>query len=1099
MKARLLSPTRFVLSTLLLLSAIAAPAFAIERATWIRHPAISPDGHTIAFGWRGNLWKVSASGGVATPLTVGTAYNSNPVWSRDGSKLAFTSDRYGNDDVFVMPAEGGEATRLTFHSADETPSSFTPDGKAVLFTAAILPSVTNAGFPTGAQPQLWSVDLAGGQPRQVLTTPAIDASYDAAGKRLVYADQPGFEMEWRKHDTSAFARQVWIWDVAANKHTRLTAWGADHRQPVWAPGEQSLYYLAEDSGSFNVWSLDLADPSHPVAVTHHTGDPVRFLSVSKAGDLCYGFDGDIWVRPAGAKDGHRLDVMVAADRRDRSQVPIDVSGQATEFDVSPDGSEVAFVARGEVFVASVEHGDTRRITRTPEQERSVSFSPDGKSLLYASERDGRWRLYRTSRVDKDEPNFFNATALRETLLVGGDAEAFQPQWSPDGREIAYLENRTTVKVLDLASGRTRTVLAGNFNYSYADGDMAFDWSPDGRWIAVQYLSPDRWSNEVGLVSAVGDGKVIDITNSGYEDSSPHWSRKGEVLFWQTDRLGLRRQSGDNLQADVYAAFLTRKAWDRFKLDEASYAQLTAKEKDKDKPGKGEPGKGDAGKGEPAKDKPADSGPKLADAVAIEFDHLEDRIARISLASADLSTALLTPDGETLVYLARVDKGYDLWKYVPRSKEVKLVSKLGAREANMTLSRDGKSAMVLADGRLSKIELESGKSTPVGAQPRMDLDAAAERAYLFEHIWRQTFEKFLDPGMHGVQWKALKDHYARFLPAIDNSRDFAELCSEMQGELNASHTGCRYRPTRSDGVATASLGIFPDPAWTGAGIAIAEVIAGGPLQKAGSRIRAGVVITAIDGNEIAAGANWYPLLDHKADQPVRLSLFDPRGNTRWEESVRPISWGAQGQLLYQRWWRSRRDVVLERSHGRLGYAHIRGMNDGAYREVFDEVFGRDVERDAIVLDTRWNGGGNLVEALTTFLSGRTYATNAPRGQVIGHEPSRRWFKPSIVVMNPGNYSDAHCFPMAYTQLGLGETVGMPVPGTCSSVWWERLQDRDLVFGIPEVALLDIHDQVMENHQLEPTYRVEPDPAALAAGRDLDLEKAVDVLLAKLPKK
>jgi C-terminal processing protease CtpA/Prc len=229
------------------------------------------------------------------------------------------------------------------------------------------------------------------------------------------------------------------------------------------------------------------------------------------------------------------------------------------------------------------------------------------------------------------------------------------------------------------------------------------------------------------------------------------------------------------------------------------------------------------------------------------------------------------------------------------------------------------------------------------------------------------------------------------------------------------------------------------------------------------------------------------------------LYDPKANTRWTETVRPIGNGLQTRLLYQRWIRSRHDAVEKLSGGRLGYAHIRGMNDGAYREVFDEVFGRDTDKEAILLDTRFNGGGNLVEALTTFLSGKTYATNAPRGQKIGTEPSQRWTKPSIVIMNQGNYSDAHCFPMAYTELGLGETVGMPVPGTCSSVWWERLQNKDLVFGIPMVQLIDMQGDIMENKHLAPTYQVEPDPAKLAVGRDEQLEKAVSVMLAKLGSK
>lgn len=1083
-------PRTLLVSLALAVAASVAPAtHAAEQASWMRYPAISPDGKTIAFSYRGNLWKVGANGGVATPLTVGLFHNTTPVWSPDGSRLAFASDRNGNFDVYVVAAEGGEAQRLTTHSADEMPASFTPDGKSVLFTAAILDAPAMAQFPHNSQAELYSVGLAGGAPRQVLTTVAMNARYDKAGKRLVYNDQPGFEMEWRKHDHSSFARQLWLYDVAGNQHTRLTATGHDHRQPVWAPGEDALYFLGEDSGTFNVWRLPLADPSHPVQVTKHTGDPVRFLSVSNAGDLCYGYAGQLYVRAAGAAESRKLDVLIMADRRKRPVTPLDVTGKATEFAVSPTGREVAWVARGEVFVSSVEHGDTRRITNTPEQERSVSFSPDGRSLLYAAERGGRWKLFLSRLTDAAEPDFFNATAVRESLVLAGEFEAFQPAWSPDGKEVAYLQDRTTIKVLDLRTGATRVVLPGNMNYSYADGDQAFEWSPDGKWLTVTFLSPSRWSSEVGIVPAAG-GKLVNITNSGYEDYAPHWARKGEVLYWGTDRQGLRSHSNDGRQNDVYAAFLTKKAWDRFNLDAAAYDQLVAKEKDGDKP---------KGKDGDTKDKAAKDKTAVAAAVAFELDGLEDRIARLSLNSSDLAAMALTPDGETLVYLARIDKGFDLWKYTMRSKEVKMVAKLGAEEADFRLDAEGKKAYVLADGRLSTVELESGKSSGIAASARMDLDEDAERAYFFEHIWRQTFQKFLDPAMHGIDWPGIKAHYASFLPAIDNNRDFAEMASEMQGELNASHTGCRFRPVRTDGDETAALGFFPDAGYAGAGVAIAETIDGGPLETAGTRIRPGVVITAIDGVAIAAGMDWYPLLNRKAGKPVRLGLLDPKANARWEETVRPIAWGAQQRLLYQRWWRSRRELVAKLSNGRLGYAHVRGMNDGAYREVFDEVFGRNVEKDAIILDTRFNGGGNLDEALTTFLTGKVFETNEPRGQKLGTEPSRRWTKPSIVVMSQANYSDAHCFPMAYTQLGIGETVGMPVPGTCSSVWWERLQDRDLVFGIPMVGIRDVDGDIMENKQLEPNHRVEPDPAKWATGRDEQLEKAVEVLLAKLPKK
>lgn len=1070
-----------------------APA---ETALWMRAAAISPDGRTVAFSYRGDLWTVPSTGGAASPLTVHAAYDTAPVWSPDGRQIAFASDRYGSFDLFVMPSTGGEARRLTFHSADDTPTSFAPDGKSVLFSSARLDGAGNVQFPTGAQPELYRVDLAGGMPVQVLSTPAPYAVWDKAGERLAYSDQKGYEMEWRKHDNSSFARDLWVWDRAKNAHSRLTASGVDDRQPVWAPGDHALFYLSEKSGSFNVWRLELDGPQRPVQVTAHAVHPVRFLSVSAAGDLCYTFDGEIWVRPAGAAQSRKLQVTAAADRRDLAVSPVDVSGEVGEFDLSPNGKEVAFVARGEVFVASAEHGATRRITSTPGQERSVSFSPDGKSLLYAGERDGSWNLYRTDRTDPEEPAFFNATALKESAVLATPAEEFQPRFSPDGKEVAYLEERTTLKVLNLASGQSRVVLPGDRNYSYADGDQWYEWSPDGRTLAVQFLSPTRWSSEVGLVPAAGGATVTNLTRSGYEDERPHWARKGEVLLWATDRHGARQQAGGAREQDVFAAFLTRKAWDRFRLDEGAYAQLAEKEKEAEK----EKGK-DKDKAKDKDKTPVDKAAvKLPDPVTFELDAIEDRTVRLSMHSADIADADLTPDGETLVYLAKFEKGYDLWKYVPRKKEIKLLAKLDAeRSAAFHLDAEGKKAVVLADEKMVTVDLESGKSTPVKLSAKLELRPAEEREALFEHAWRQTQKKFYVESLHGVDWPAMKSAYARFLPHVDNNRDFAELISEMQGELNASHTGGRYRPKQSDADSTAALGFFPDPAWSGEGVRVLEVIERSPLQQAGSKVRAGVVITAIDGTTIAPGSNWYPLLNRKAGTRVRLSMLDPASQKRWEESVKPISWQDQAPLLYARWVRSRRAEVERLSGGRLGYAHIRGMNDGAYREIFEEIFGRAVDKEAIVLDTRFNGGGNLVEPLTVFLSGQVYYRAVPRGRQIGVEPGMRWTKPSIVVMNEGNYSDAHCFPTAYKALKLGDTVGMQVPGTCTSVWWERLQDRSLTFGIPEVGYLDPAGELTENKHLDPDYPVDNDPALEAAGRDQQLEKAVSVLLEKLGKK
>ncbi len=1067
--------------------ALAGPS-AADDGLWLRYPAISPDGAAVVFSHRGDLWRVPADGGRALRLTVHAAHEFTPVWSPDGSKIAFASDRYGNYDIFVMPSAGGTATRLTFHSADDFPTSFAPDGENVLFVSGRLDAPAMVGYPrNSAQPELYSVALTGGLPDQVLTTPAMYAVWDPARTRLAYSDEKGLESEWRKHDDSSFARDVWLYDAASGKHTRLTEAGADDRQPVWAPGAEALYYLSERDGTFNVWRLTLEGGAEPEQLTFHNTHPVRFLSVSDDGDLCYGWDGGVWVRPAGATESRQLEIDIAADSRHNQVEHADVSREISDFELSPDGKEIAFVARGEVFVTSAKHGDTRRITNTPEQERSVSFHPDGRSLLYASERNGSWNIYRTNLTDDDEPSFFNATAFEEKPVLVSELETFQPRFSPDGKEVAYLEERTALKVLNLASGETRTILPGDVNYSYADGDQHYEWSPDGKWFLVQFMSPERWSYEVGLVPAAG-GELVNLTRSGYEDMIPRWAFGGEAVFWLTDRHGERQQSGWPSMLDVYASFLTRDAWDRYRLSEAELEQLKAKEKD-EKKGDDEGSKADEKKSDEI---------ELPDPVSFQLDGLRDRTIRMTLHSSDLDDARITPDGEKVLYLARFEKGYDLWVYEPRKQEVKLLAKLEAdNTGGLAIDAEGKTAYVLADRKLTSVEIDGGKTKPVALEATMELDAAAERAYLFEHAWRQTREKFYVADMGGVDWEMYKAAYARFLPSIDNNPDFAELVSELQGELNASHLGCYYRPRGDDGGDdTAALAFFADPAWKSAGVRIAEIIDGGPLQRADTAVAAGTVIEAIDGQPIAAGENWFPLLNRKAGEPVRLSLLDPAAGRRWQETVKPISRGAESELLYQRWVRSRRAEVERLSGGRLGYAHIRTMSDSRYREIFEDVFGKAVDKEGIVLDTRFNNGGNLVEALTIFLTGEVYARAVPRGREIGVEPTNRWTKPSIVVMNEGNYSDAHCFPAAYTALGIGATVGMQVPGTCTSVWWETLQDRSLRFGIPMVGYLDNEGDLLENKHLDPDHPIDNDPALEAAGRDQQLEKAVEVLLAEI---
>lgn len=1063
-------------------------ASAQDEALWLRYPAISPDGQRIVFSYQGDLFLVSAQGGEAQVLTRHEAYDFNPVWSQDGQSIAFASNRYGNFDIFIMPVGGGEARRLTVHSADDIPTAFTRDGR-VLFYSARMDSLRSTYFPSGVLPELYTVDTAGGRPQQLMTCAAVNADQSASGEFIAYQLEKSYEDIFRKHDKSAFTRDVWLYSQKDGTHRQLTEEGWDDRQPVFAPDDSAIYYLSERSGSFNVWKMPLEGSTSARQLTFHSDHPVRSLSLSEKQDICYSFDGALYVLEAGAKDPRRLTVMVKSDRLQNDDPVYGIGGKATEMAVSPNEKEVAFIARGEVFVTSVEHGTTKQITHTPEQERSVSFSPDGRKLLFAGEIGFSWNLYEARIQRSDEPYFFSSTLVKVETFWQSGKESFQPAYSPDGKSVAFLEERTILKVLNLADKQLRTVLAGDKNYSYADGDQWFQWSPDSRWLIVHFMDRGRWMDEVGLVDASGKEPVRNLTNSGYADSVPKWGLGGKMIYWVSNRHGLQSHGSWGSQNDVYGLFLTREAWDRFNLSKEEFELLQEKEKEAEK-------KKDEDKDK--KRRKSDKEEKKIEQLSFEFRNLEDRRRRLTSHSSDLSDFVLTPDGEKLFYLARFEKGHDLWVHEFRENKTSLLAKLGGRYPGMEMGKEGKYLYLISQGAIQRIAVADGKSTPISYSGDMVLNAPAERSYFFEHVWRQIYKKFYVENMHGVDWPRYKKAYARFLPHIGHEYDLAEMMSELLGELNASHTGATHYPQHAKADATADLGLFFDPGHQGDGLKVLEIIEKGPLDTAQSKVVPGTLIEKINGQSIKAGENFYPLLNRQADKRVLLSLKGPDGRS-WDEVVKPISRGELNQLLYQRWVRTRREETERLSKGRLGYIHVRGMNESSFREVYSEALGRFSDKEGLVIDTRFNGGGNLHDDLANFLNGKKYLEYTPRGQKISEQPIRAWTRKSVVIQNEGCYSDAHMFPYAYRFMKIGKLVGMPVPGTGTSVWWETLHSGTLNFGMPMVGYVTNDGRYLENNQVEPDIRVNNDPQSTEAGKDLQLEAAITSLLSDIDKK
>lgn len=1080
---------------LLLCTAGALSLNAQETPLWMRYPAISPDGKTIAFGYKGDIYTVPSSGGTATPLTIHEAQDMAPVWSHDGKSIAFASDRYGNFDVFVMPATGGAPVRLTYNSSGDYPYDFSPDDKKVLFgSARNVPANDILFYSPRLFQNLYSVEVKGGRALLISAGGFENAHYNSNGSQIVFQDRKGYEDPWRKHQTSSVTRDIWVMDVARKSFKKISNYVGEDREPVFSSDNQSIYYLSEKNGNQNIYKIPSAGGTEQ-QLTDLKTNPLRHLSISKDNTLCFTYNGEIYTMKEGAPS--KISIRITNDGREGIEKNLPVNGNVTEFALSPNGKEIAFVTRGEIFITSVDGTQTKRITNTPQQERMVEWNPDGRSIIYAAERDHSWDILKTSIVNKDEPYFYASTVLKEEPVIATSAEEFKPKYSPDGKEIAYIEERNILKVYNVGSKQTRIVLPKGRNYSYSDGDWDFNWSPNSQWLVSDDQEGNWFSGNVALIKADGSKGIQHPIPSGFGQGNVKWTWSGKALSWVNAREGRKSLAlQGSREVDVYVGFFDQDQFERFKLSKEDFALLKEKEeKEKSEKEKADKNKTEdkstTKKAEPSK---TDTGTSLKNWVP-NLENMENRVARITINSSSVSDYVVSPDGEKVYYLSSFEKGYDLWVTEPRTHETKILAKLGGSQSGIEMSKDGKSIFVLNRGGVVKVD-ESGKMSPIGINGDMVLNQAAERSYILGHAFRQIQKKFYDPSLHGVDWKMMYENYSRFLPHISNNYDFQELLSEMLGELNASHTGGRYNPVNPNGDATAALGLIYDETYTGKGLKVADVITGGPFDKSYSKIKNGTVIEKIDGMPVTDSIDFAVLLNRKADRNILLDLTDASGN-HWQETSKPISFGEESALMYKRWVKKMEDMVAKLSNGKVGYVHVQGMNDASFRNTFDAVLGRNFGKQALIVDTRFNGGGWLHDDLANFLSGKRYLDFAPQGNRLNDgEPMGRWTKPSCVLMSEGNYSDAFIFPYIYKQNGIGKLIGMPVAGTGTAVWWEAQIDPTIIFGIPMVATIGKEGHPTENHQVEPDIKVPLRYEDFLNGKDAQIEAAVKEMLTEI---
>ena len=1030
-------------------------------------PSVSPDGGQIAFVANGGIWTVASGGGSAHLLVADDGgADSRPLYSPDGRQLAFQSDTGGEGSgIYLLDLSSGTLRRLTWADGSNQLEAWSRDSQWVYLSS----SRDNIGGMAG----VYRVPASGGTPMPVSLESYRNESMAAPspdGSSLALVGGGMGDWQWWRHGHAHIDEgAVWLLRNDGSHHyTRLTPDDARAEWPMWAPGGNTLYYMSDRSGAENIWRVPVAGGGE-MAVTHFTDGRVLWPSLSADGRLlAFERDFGIWtLDPASGQAGPLAIELSGAIRGPQAKYE-NLTHGFSQIALSPDGKKLALIAHGEVFATDADKGGhARRITRTAAEEYDLAWAPDSRRLVYGSERDGHGQLY-----------LYDFASSKETALARDDGEDTAPQFSPDGKQLAFLRNDRELCVLDLASGKLRVVAKAPIDLPRPlDSSQPFSWSPDGRWIAYLSWGPRMFRN-VQAVS-LADGRQVSLSslaNTGADNVL--WSPDRRSLFFTT---GQRTEEGQVARIDLLPrtpVFSEDRFQDLFKPKPAG-----------DK-------KHDDGQGQPDE--------KLAKTpVRIDADGIRERLSLLPVG-LDVGAAQISPDGKTLLLTAEVAGKQNLysWSLDPLAKEPPVATQLTStpgEKDDAQFSRDGKRVFYLDAGKIQSLALD-GKSKPeaLAVDAALEVDFDSEKRVVFEQAWSWLRNTFHDPKMHGVDWNQVHATYAPLVATAATPAALYRLLDMMVGELDASHSGARA-PQHSASI-TGRLGLtFDRAAYEQHGrFRIDGVLPLSPADVAGG-IKSGDYLLAIDGEPLDATSNLAERLAHRIGDKVTLRIADDASGAHVHDvAVKPIDSHALADLAYRAWTATNRAYVLKASNGRLGYVHLRDMSGESLQDFYKDLDAQNATRDGVVIDIRNNYGGFVNAYALDVLARRPYLNMTFRGfdqseparSILGQRALER---PTVLITNRVTLSDGEDFSEGYRALGLGKIVGEPTAGWIIYTSAGRLIDGGTV-RLPFITITDNHGQPMEGHPRPVDIPVTRPLGESFQHKDSDLDAAVHSLLA-----
>jgi tricorn protease len=1046
----------------------------------VRHPSLNSDGSKIAFTYQGDIWTMPVSGGDAERLTIHEGWEAHPIWSADDEKIVFLSNRFGNNDVFVMNSNGSKPERLTYHSSSDVPYQVTASGD-VIFTSSRAFRQLEREF------EMTKVSIHGGTPVRFMDALGDMPAISPNGRFVAFKRQWGRMVRRDYRGQANF--DVWIYDTKKDVFNRVTDFNGNDFYPQWGD-DNTLYFVSVESGTYNLHRIKIDDEGKPTGdseqLTNFEVDGIRYYDISGDGSLAVMevFD-KIYTMPTSGGEPEAVSINISTDYRFDPFEWKTYSNSLSDYSVSPNGKYSALVIRGEIFITQndTEKSKSVNVTSHPYRDQHVQWLSD-TTLIFSSDREGQFDLYLLKSADEKESDLFKSFRHEVVRLTDDDTEETWPVLSPDRKKVVYEIGTGKLVVNDIdkdGSLSNQVVLLDGWD---APGDVT--WSPDGKWLTYS-LSDLSFNTEIYIQAADGSKDPVNVSMHPRSDYSPFWSKDGKKLAFVSDR--------NNSDGDIWFAWLTKKDWEKTKQDWDEDIEDDKKDKKKKK----------------KKDDDDDEKKDEVEPIQIDFDGLYKRLVQVTSLPGQEFSPVIDEKGEKIYFIAKnttAKSGNDLYSIKWDGSDINLVTKGGSNPAGLKWSDDYKYLYMTKQGKLQRLT-SSDKTESIPFSANMKVDRIAEREQVFEEAWRALNDRFYDPNFHGKNWDELKAKYKPLCMKASVSQDFESMFNWMLGEINASHMGLYRTPNLEDtqNERLGYLGIEIEP--VSDGVKVMHVVPETPADKKMSKLSKGDVIKSVNGVDVNNDMNFYSTLINTANERVLLEVENSAGEMR-DVVIRPKS--SIRTDLYNEWVEKRKELVDEYSNGRLGYLHIRGMSMPSF-EVFErELTARGHGKEGIVIDVRFNGGGWTTDYLMTILNYKQHAYTIPRGAAknldkdkkdfrqyypLGERlPFAAWTKPSIALCNENSYSNAEIFSHAYKNLGIGTLVGTPTFGAVISTGGHTLIDGSYVRIPFRGWFVKADDTNMDFVPAVPDIIVENSLDAKAKNKDEQLKRAVDELLQQL---